>query len=279
MAAIPPLPELKLISVDSERCGLEGRRMSYMEAGAGDPLVLLHGIGSYSGGWRYILAGLSHRYRVVAWNAPGYYLSDNLMAEIPTGPQYVDALAALLDALQIETALLADSSFGSMVAATYAARHPHRVQRLALLGASRGWGWVSAEERSQRLRSREDSIRDGGLGLAEARWAQLLSSRPSDTAVRLTKDVLATTNKRGFMQSVRASLEVDVLSFANAIEAPTLLIVGAEDRVNPPEVSRSIQAAIKGSRLVELAGVGHLPKLEEPEKVIQLLDEHFGKER
>ena len=277
MNAIPALPELKFIAVDPDLSGMEGPRLSYMDAGPeqGETIVLLHGIGSNSSGWRYVLKALGGPYHVIAWNAPGYMLSDNLRADAPSNNQYADALAAMLDAFKIERTYLAGSSFGSMVAATFAVRHPDRVRRLALLGTSRGQKWLPDDERADRRQKRADSIRDGGLALAEARWTNLLSSQPSADAVALTKEILKATNKRGFLQSVQASDTTDVLEFANKIAVPTLIVVGREDRVNPPEISRTIHAAIPGSRLVELDGAGHLPKLEVPDRVVELLSNHF----
>lgn len=279
--SIPALPEIGLIGVDPATCGLEGRRMSYIEAGAGhrQAVFLLHGIGSNATGWRYVIDGLKDRYRVIAWNAPGYYLSDNLRAEAPTNFDYADAVAALLDTLGIEAAHFAGSSFGSLIAASFAARHPGRVQRLALFGTSRGQKWLPQDERERRLRMREDSIRDGGIGLAETRWKNLVSATASPTAIRLTQEVLKATHRRGLMQAARASDTTDVLEFAGTIGAPTLLVVGTEDRVNPPEISRAINAAIPGSRLVELERVGHMPKLEAPDRVVALLGEHFAADR
>jgi pimeloyl-ACP methyl ester carboxylesterase len=281
MDAIPPLPELRLIGVDPEKCGLEGRRMSFMEAGPKDapPVFLLHGIGSNSGGWRFVIDGLQNRFRVVAWNAPGYYLSDNLRAEAPNNFQSADAVAARLDALGIERACLAGSSFGSLIAASFAARHPARVRRLALLGTARGQKWLPPEERARRLQMREESIRDGGIGLAETRWKNLIAANASQTAVRLTQEALRATHRRGFLQAARTSDATDVMDFAGSIKAPTLVMVGTDDRVNPPEISRTIHDAIAGSRLVELDGIGHLPKLEAPEQVVAVLGEHFAASR
>lgn len=278
MTALPPLPELRLIGVDPEKCGLEGRRMSYLEAGAEHPqaVFLLHGIGSNANGWRFVIDGLKNRYRVIAWNAPGYYLSDNLRAETPNNFQYADAVEALLDALGIEQASLAGSSFGSLIAASFAARHPQRVRRLALLGTARGQKWLPPDERARRLRMREDSIADGGIGLAQTRWKNLVAGNASPTAIRLTQEGLKATHRRGFLQAARASDATDVVEFAGSIEAPTLVMVGTEDRVNPPEISRAIHGAIAGARLVELEGIGHLPKLEAPDRVIALLGEHFS---
>jgi pimeloyl-ACP methyl ester carboxylesterase len=281
MGEIPPLPELRFIGIDPARCGLEGTRVSYLESGSAnrETVVLLHGIGSNAGGWRYVLQGLGASFRVIAWNAPGYMLSDNLAGEAPSNNQYADALAAFLDALAIDHPIcLAGSSFGSMVAATFAARYPERLRRLALFGASRGQRWLSNEERAKRRRLREESIRDGALAMAEARWPTLLSASPTADAVNLTQEILKATNRRGFLQSVGASDTTDVLEFANTIAAPTLIVVGKEDRVNPPEISRAIQQAIPGSRFVGLDGVGHLAKLEAPERVIELLLAHFGEQ-
>ena len=72
-----------------------------MEAGPPElrPVLLLHGIGANSLHWRFQLAALADRYRLIAWNAPGYLLSDNLRAETPSGRDYADALANFLTAL------------------------------------------------------------------------------------------------------------------------------------------------------------------------------------
>ena len=274
---IPPLPELRLIAVDPQGPGMEGARMSYMEAGAGaDTVLLLHGIASNSGGWRFILDALAAKHRVIAWNAPGYYLTDHLVSAAPTNWQYTDALAALMGALSIESAHVVGSSFGSMVAASFAARHPARVRRLALLGGSRGQKWLPGEERARCLAMRDASAREGAVAMSETRWRILLGAAVDDTAIRLTREALMATHPRGLMQSARASDSTDVCDFAGDIQAPTLLIVGSEDQVNPPEISRAIAARIPSSRLEILPGIGHLPKLEAPARTAELLRGHFG---
>ncbi len=280
MSAVPALPELKLLAIDAVRCGMEGGRMSYMEAGSGrrDSVLLLHGIGSNCTGWRYVLDGLGTRFRTIAWNAPGYYLSEFFRDPAPSNWQYADALAGLMDALAIESAHIAGSSFGSLVAASFAARHPDRVRRLALLGASRGQKWLPAEERARRLAMRDEAARAGAIAMSEQRWRILLGPQASDTAVRLTKEVLMATHPRGLMQSARASDSTDVCEFAGRIRAATLVMTGGEDKVNPPEIGRAIAAAIPRGKFVELPGVGHLPKLEDPARTLALLTPHFTAE-
>ncbi len=267
--SIAPLPNLRFTEV-------AGRRMSWMEAGAGAPVLLLHGIGANSMGWRFVMPALYAR--VIAWNAPGYLLSDPLADEAPSAETYADAAIGLLDALGISApAHVVGSSFGSMLGAAIAARHPARVASLTLLGTSRGQRWKEAEARANMLAMRAASIADGGVALARRRWQALVAPDTGEVVGDLVRTMVAATDARGLMPAARCTDAVDVIAdFAPAIRAPTLVVTGTEDRVNPPEVGAAIAAAIAGARFVAPAGIGHLPELEAPALTIGLLRGHLG---
>jgi pimeloyl-ACP methyl ester carboxylesterase len=276
---IPALPDLRFVALDAAALGLEGPRMSYMEAGAGQAqtVLCLHGIGANSMGWRFSLAALSQHARVIAWNAPGYMLSDNLAAEAPGPERYADVAVALLDALRVTgPVFVAGSSFGSMLGACLAARHPGRVAKLALIGTSRGQRWKGPEGRAQMLAMRAASVAEGGVALAMTRSQKLISPSAAPEVLAMVQGVVAATHPRGLMQAARCTDAVDVVAdFAPHISCPTLAITGADDQVNPPDVGRLIAETIPQARFVSPPGLGHLPEMESPALTLDLLRTHF----
>jgi pimeloyl-ACP methyl ester carboxylesterase len=126
-------------------------------------LLLLHGIGANSLHWRFQLAGLADRFRLIAWNAPGYLLSDNLRAETPTCRDYADALDDLLSALGIEGFDVVANSFGTRVAQCFAYHQRGRIGRAVFTGTSIPQS-MSPEERTRSVEARAHMIEHGGYG-------------------------------------------------------------------------------------------------------------------
>nr|WP_280842907.1 alpha/beta fold hydrolase [Pararoseomonas baculiformis] len=236
----------------------------------------MHGIGSNSTGWRFILPALARRARVIAWNAPGYWLSADFASDAPVAADYARVAVALLDALGVSRAHVVGSSFGSMIGAVMAAEHPARVGRLALLGSSRGQRWKPQAERDRMLAMRRDTIAAGGMALARERWRNLVAPGTAESVGEWVRHTLSATHAKGLLRSARASDVTDTLDFAPRIAAPTLILVGSEDRVNPPDVSRALADAIPGAALQVQEGVGHLAKLEAPAATLAALERHLG---
>lgn len=278
--AIPPLPDLRFASIDAARLALAGPRASYMEAGEAGPVVLcLHGIGASSVCFRFLFAGLSRHARIIAPNAPGYFLSDPFRADAPRAEDYADAAVAFLDARGIAGPVhVVGSSFGAMTGAMLAARHPGRVARLVLIGASRGQRWRKPQERADMLARRAASVADGGLVLAATRWQALVAPGTGAVVQDLVQTMLAATNAGALMQAAHATDAVDIVAdAAPAIAAPTLVLTGALDAVNPPAIGDAIAAAIGAhARMVNPAGIGHLPELEAPTLALSLIASHLG---
>jgi pimeloyl-ACP methyl ester carboxylesterase len=242
--------------------------ITYRESGGKDApaLVLLHGIGSTSSGWRLQYGPLGERFRVIAWDAPGYGGSAPLAGEAPPVEAYARALAGLLDALGVRAAIVGTNSWGTPTGVAFARLYPQRVRALVLGGPAAGWGHEPPAERERRAAARIERVTQLGMRkMREEDAADLVAPGTRAEVLEWVKGAEG-LNPAGYAQAVRMLAAADVPREIAAVRCPVTVVSGELDRRTPPETNaKRIVAAAPNATLQVVPKCGHLPHLEYPE--------------
>jgi pimeloyl-ACP methyl ester carboxylesterase len=254
--------------------------LTYRESGRADApaLVLLHGIGSTSAGWRLQYGPLGEHFRVVGWDAPGYGGSRPLPGDSPAAEDYAQALARLLDALGIRQAIVGTNSWGTPTGVVFARLFPERVRALVLGGPTAGWGWLPAEERGRRLAARIKRVKTLGVKrMREDDAGELVAPGTRAEVIQWIRSAEG-LSPEGYAQAARMMAAVDVAREAAQVKCPARVVAGELDKRTPPDSNaKRIAAALPKASLVMIPDCGHLPHLEHPDKfnavVLEVLKE------
>ncbi|MGH7389573.1 MAG: alpha/beta fold hydrolase [Candidatus Rokuibacteriota bacterium] len=254
--------------------------MYYVEAGSGEPLVLIMGFGGDHLAWGFQFRALAEQFRVIAFDNRGVGQSDT--PDVPyTIAMMADDTAGLMTALAIDRADVVGVSMGGMIAQELALRHPRRVRSLHLgctLARSDSYmrALIEAWREVRRNLGREASLRAFGPWL----FAPVTYQERPELIEMLYQNALANPYPQsltGFLRQGDAIAAHDTLERLETVACPTLVSVAEDDILVPPRFSTEIAAAIPGARLEVVPRAGHVYFWERPDAFNALCLDFFSR--
>jgi len=240
----------------------------------GPPLLLGGSLGTALAMWEPQVKILAGRLRMIPFDHRGHGASP-----VPAAPYTIAELGhdviALMDRLKLERASYCGLSIGGMVGQWLAGNHPERIDRLILIATTSYLG------ESERWLERAATVRTAGTveviaDVVVARWFTPAWAATHGHAVRAYREMLAATAVEGYAGCCEAIAELDLRAELKRITAPTLVLSGAEDPSIPPPNQQAIADAVAGARLEMIADAAHLPSVQQPALVNQLIFDHLG---
>jgi len=247
---------------------IPGADMPYLEGGKGDTIVLLHSFGGDKDNFLRTAVYLTRHYHVVIPDLPGFGEASRDAGAHYSIDQQVINLRAFLYKLGLERVHLGGNAMGGFIATEFAARHPAQVASLWLLSAA---GTAAAMD--------SDVVREYAatgvipwlmpspdafnkmLSFITARMPFLPPSARRHLGLRGAAD---------FALHTRVLRELQDSPFLEArfyrIDTPALIVWGSEDPVHHAAGADALHAILPNSRVIIMAGVGHLPVVESPRR-------------
>ena len=281
-----PLSELrtKYANAASRFVTIDGMPVHYRDEGKRvdtlPPLVLVHGTGASLHTWEGWVDALEDNYRIIRFDLPAYGLTGPNRTGDYSLEYYAGFTLELLDSLGVDTCILGGNSLGGAVAWRTALVAPGRVAGLLLVDAA---GYPSAPRRRPLafrladwplLRSLlryvtprsviERSVRN--VYADESRVSEQLIDRYYDLARR-------PGNRQAFLDRMEGrKRKSDAYQRIPSIEAPALILWGAQDALIPVAAAKRFQQDLPNNRLVVLDGLGHVPMEEAPERTVEVVE-------
>lgn len=253
--------------------------LAYTDRGMGLPVIFLHAFPLNRHMWEGEIQALlaDQRYRLVALDWQGFGESE--ISSLPTKPvissmqMLASDVAGLMDALGIQQAVLCGLSMGGYVAFAFARAYPQRLRGLILADTRPG------ADTPEAVASREHVAQlagtQGASAVADLQLPRLISDytrrHHPEVEIRVRQFIEAATPQGIAAASRGMAARHDSSDLLATISCPTLVIVGEEDALIPPYISRDYAAQIPGAQLALLSHAGHLSNLEQPQNFIQTI--------
>lgn len=240
--------------------------LSFDDIGTGAPVVLIHGFPLCRRMWRPQISALSALgWRVICPDLPGFGDSPPLAG--PAGmSHYADAVIGLLDALDIEKAVIGGMSMGGYVLLNLASRYPERLSGAMFLMTRAAADDAAGKEKRTAL---ANELKNGNRMIVPDTFAQVLfapaTPQQNPELVAEVRSWMDTASTQGAIYGLLAMRDrADSIARLPELDLPALVVGAEHDLAVPLTHSRVLAEGLPQAELRIIAGAGHMANLERP---------------
>lgn len=236
-------------------------------------IVFANSLGTDFRIWRDLVVRLAGDFPIVLYDKRGHGLSD-IGATPYSIADHASDLAGLLDHLNVRNAIICGLSVGGLIAQALYQTRADLVQALILCSTASKIG--TEETWNSRIAAVEEDGIESILDTVMERWFTPVFRRPDNVAFTGYRNMLARQPREGYAATCAAIRDADYTEAARRIDVPTLCIVGDQDGATPPDLVQSTARIIPGARFEVIKDAGHIPCVEQPEVLTELVKAFIG---
>lgn len=239
--------------------------IAYDEAGSGPAIVFIHGHPFNRTMWAPQLKSLSHDFRVLAPDLPGYGESPGRGSKV-TMREFADAVLESLDAAGVSDAVAVGLSMGGLVAMELGLNHPERIRGVVLAATTAA---PATEQDAQQRRAVADQLeRDGMFDVTLEMLGKLFGpdAKRDPDVLEPVISMMLRSSPAGAAAALRGRAErPDYSSLLADLHVPALVIAGDHDGYADESVVAQLVGALPEPEVLRMTGIGHMPNLEAPD--------------
>ncbi len=262
------------------RIQIDNYTVDYDEAGCGMPVIFIPGITEYKEAFVFQFGGLQNSYRIISYDLRrGLKRATDYTLDL-----LVDDLRKLLDALDLDSAVICGHSFGGLVAMKFAAKYPERTKALILVSAFHSAPSKSMESFLNTISSIENPLRTSVITRFRVYLDRMLGRRTTGALFRehQVESIIEVANQAmktsriTINQRLKIIKETDLRASLPQIVSPTLVIAGSKDNEFFLSSAQSLYERIPDASLEVIEEVGHFSFLTRHDQFNSTVDEFLA---
>jgi sigma-B regulation protein RsbQ len=254
------------------------QRNNVRQAGAGQPMLFVHGYGCDQAMWRFVAPAFVDRYRVVTFDQVGHGGSDATQFDEARHDRlqgYADDLLEICDELRLDDVILVGHSVGATIGLLAAIAAPERFAKLVLIGPNPRYindgDYVGGFEKAD-IDGLLEALERNHLGWSATMAPVIMGNGDRPELGKELEASFCRTDPRIAKHFARVTFQSDNRGDLGRVRQPTLILQCSRDAIAPEEVGRYVHARIASSELVLMDATGHCPNLSAPDETVRAIE-------